>query len=164
MAKLTNAFDSTQVEEQESSFDLLPIGNYPAQITGSEICDTKAGNGKYIKLEFTIVGAKYSGRKLWSNLNIENKNQVAVQIAQSDLKDICEAVGKSVISDTEELHGVPMQITVKVNPAKGDYPASNAIKKYKKLKSLVGATKTPAFASESPEAISPKEGAIPWGN
>ena len=52
MAKLLEAFDSDQHEEM-SDFEPVPAATYPVQITNSDLCDTKAKDGKYVKLEFS---------------------------------------------------------------------------------------------------------------
>ena len=100
-------FDANTVEP--TSFDAVPVGDYTVAITESAIKDTKAGTGKYIAMTLEILDGQYKGRKVWSNLNIQNPNPKAQQIGLGQLSEICRACGKMNISDTSELHNVPFR-------------------------------------------------------
>lgn len=126
MAKLGKTFDSGQHDDMQSGFDPIPIGVYLAMVAESEIKTTKKKDGKYISLKFKILEGKYKGRFIWTNLNIINPNPVAVEIAQNELATLCRACGKVVIQDTQELHGIPIKMKIKITPAKGDHPAKNS--------------------------------------
>lgn len=132
MAKLGSAFDSGNYGDMDN-FDPIPADEYVAKIVESDIIENKKRNGSYIKLKFEIIQGDYKGRFVWTNLNIVNPSSVAVEIAQKELATICRAIGKSVVQDTQELHGIPMLLKVKIRPAKGDYPASNDTAGYKPL-------------------------------
>jgi len=107
------SFDATETTPREvKSFEPLPRGIYPAMITESVIKQTKRGDGEYIALTFEIVDGKYSGRRLWQNLNVSNPNKTAEDISKAELASICAAIGKSRINSTEELHDVIMNIDV----------------------------------------------------
>ena len=166
MAQLGNAFDSNQHEDM-ANFEPIPAGEYVVQVTDSDIKDTKDGTGKYIKLEMTVLKGEFKGRKIWNNLNIINKNPVAVEIAQKELATICRAVGKSVIQDTQELHGKPFIMKVRIVPAKGQYPPSNAPTGYSPMATTGGG---PAESEGFPETgtdDSSDEGFgddAPWGD
>jgi len=125
MANLGGTFDSGQHEDMNTGFDPIPAGDYIAMVVESEIKTTSKKNGKYIKLKFRIEEGEFKGRFIWTNLNIINPNPVAVEIAQKELATLCRAVGKAVIQDTQELHGIPIRMKVKIKPAQGDYPAGN---------------------------------------
>jgi hypothetical protein len=137
MALLKNTFQTDEVED--SSYEPVPAGDYTMRITKSEIKTTKAGNGEYISLQMEILDeGAYHGRVIYDNLNIVNPNEMAVKIARATLKQICEAVGVKELEDTNELHGTPFIGRVKINPAKGDYDASNGVAKYLPLDSASG--------------------------
>ena len=125
MALLNQAFDSNQHKDMTDGFEPLPRGEYLAKIVESDVKATAKGNGKYIKLKFEIIQGEFKGRFVWTNLNIINPNQVAVEIAQKELATLCRACGKSVIQDTQQLHGIPIKLKLKIKPAKGDYPPGN---------------------------------------
>lgn len=133
---LINA-DVTNVEPK-ASFEPLPAGTYQAQITKSELLPTKAGNGHYLKLEFTVLDGPDGtvGRKTWTNLNLDNPNKTAVEIAYSELSAIAHAVGKpGKIGDSEELHGTPLEIDVTVREDdSGKYAPQNEIRGYRPVK------------------------------
>ena len=148
--------DVTNVEPQRS-FEPLPAGTYTAQITDSDLHPTKAGNGHYLKLEFTVLGAQdpnLVGRKLWTNLNLDNPNAQAVEIAYSELSAIAHAVGKvGKIDDSQVLHGIPMDIDVSVREdTTGRYQPQNEIKGYRPC---ANAAPTPAPAQAAAGSVPP---------
>lgn len=159
MSLLPNAFDSNNHQDM-NSFEPIPAGEYLAKITESEIKDTAAGTGKYVKLKFEVIEGEYKGRLIWNNLNIINPNPTAVEIAQKELATICRAIGKPVIQDTNELHGIPMLMKVRIVPAKGDYPASNSPTGYKSADN-VSLPSQDAGIDAPTEKINEDE--IPWG-
>lgn len=151
MAQLN--FDATQVEPTQA-FELLPAGTYAAFITESDFTPTKNGSGSYLKLKFQIIEGDHTGRVLFTNLNLDNPNKTAVEIAQRDLSAICHAVGVLQASDSQQLHDRPMMIKIGIQPARNGYEASNQIKGYEAYGSP-----TPAPAEEKPAqgAVTP-----PW--
>lgn len=155
MAKLGAAFDSGKHEDM-GNFDPIPAGKYPAKIIESDILDTKKKNGKYIQFKFEIIQGEFKGRLIWARLNIINPSSVAVEIAQKELATICRAVGKAVVQDTQELHGIPLLLTVKLTPAKGDYPAGNATAGYASLSGGSSAGPGASGTDASDE--------VPWGD
>jgi hypothetical protein len=110
MGNLEN-FDASTVEPA-TGFDIIPDGKYSAIIIDSEMKDTKAGTGQYLQLVFEIIGEKFKGRRLWSRLNLVNKNETAVKIAQAELSAICRAVGIMTPRDSSTLHNIPLIIDV----------------------------------------------------
>ena len=58
---------------------------------------------KYLKVEMDITEGEFQGRKLFENLNLVNKNDLAVTIAQQTLAEICTAVNKPSIQDSSEV-------------------------------------------------------------
>ena len=171
MAQLNQTFDSNQHDDVDG-FDPIPAGWYKMETTGSDVKQTQAGTGQYIALEHTVLDGEYKGRKVWNNLNIVNPNPVTVEIANKTLATLCRAIGKKVIADTVELHGIPFEGKVKIVPAKGDWPAKNGIVTYRALEGEAGAGATPDFV-EVPEPAEPKaappaqtaapdDGGVPW--
>lgn len=113
---------------------LVPAGVYTVAIVDSEVKDTKSGDGKYLKLSFDILGGDYAGRRIWSNLNLVNKNEKAVAIAQKEFAAICRACGYDATpEDSQELHGIPMLATVKIQAGSGGFSDSNSLSHFKKL-------------------------------
>lgn len=133
MSILPQGFDATEIEPN-AAFEPVPAGTYTVMIVDSEMKETNAKDGEYLKLTFKIVDAddeQYINRKIWSNLNLVNKNEKAVEIANRELSAICHAVGVLQPEDSQELHGIPMLAKIKVIPAQGGYDASNGISFFK---------------------------------
>jgi hypothetical protein len=130
MARLN--FNRKNAPEGSSSFDLIPDGWYMAEIVNSEMKQTKKGDGSYISLRFKLDGnPKFDGRQLFCNLNIDNPNEKAVEIAQRQLGEIMDCCGIQEVNDSEELHGKPMLIKVRTRKGSGDYDDQNEIKGFK---------------------------------
>lgn len=127
MASFGHTFDAASIEPS-SGYDVLPPGKYLAQIVASEMRATKDGHGQYLYLEVDVLDGKYAGRKLFDRLNLVNANPDAVQIAQRTLSSICRAVGKPQVSNSEQLHLIPLIADVRVRPPKGMYGESNSIR------------------------------------
>ena len=161
MAALNTPFDPNAHEEMQDRSP-VPAGEYMAHIVASEMKNTKTSGGQYLQLEFQIDTPQFTDRKLWARLNLVNANATAVEIAQRELTSICLAVGiTQAINDSNDLHGKPLIVKVKINPASGDYAPSNSITAYKKAGNM-GATgptegTTPAGATtpETPAATKP---------
>jgi hypothetical protein len=49
-------------------------------------------------------------------------------MAQRSLSALCRAAGKMQVSNSEQLHLIPIHIDVKVKPPKGQYGESNSIR------------------------------------
>ena len=129
MADLGNTFDATAVEPA-SERGVLPAGEYLAAIAKSDVRDAKTGGGnRYINLEFEVMDGPAKGRRFWTMLNLWNSNAQTVEIAQRELSSICHACGKLRVSDTEELHGIPMLIRLGVKT--DSYGEKNEVKGYK---------------------------------
>lgn len=130
MAQLPGAFDATAVDPGET-YDVLPAGDYIVQIVQSELRPTKSGDGQRIWLELDVLEGPHTGRKIWDNINIINPNPQAQQIAHKILAQICNACGVAQATDSEQFHFKPMLAKVKIQPASGNYDASNQIKSYR---------------------------------
>ena len=149
MANL-NGFDARNVDPA-TDFEPIPAGKYLAIITDSEMKPTKNGNGSYLELTFQIVDGAYKGRLLWSRLNLDNPNALAVQIARGELSAICRAVGVMQPKDSLELHNLPLLVTVKCKKREDTGDIVNEVRGYAKKEALDGApqqetTDTPPWA------------------
>lgn len=161
MAQLGATFDANAVEPN-APFEILPAGKYKAHIVGSEMRSTKNGSGQYLWLELEILDGEFQGRKTWDRLNLINDNEKAAQIAQRTLSAICHATGKLQISDSEELHFLPLMITVNVRPERGEYAASNEVKGYEANTGSSAPKPQPAKAQAVTPAPVKATAAPPW--
>jgi hypothetical protein len=161
MARFDTSFDATSVEPTTAQ-ELLPAGKYRAQIVESEMRVTKNGMGQFLWLMLDILEGEHKGRKIFDQLNLVNPNPTTVEIAQRTLSAICHATGKMHVSDSEELHLIPMTIQVKVRPPKNGYGESNAVAYLPPDRDVAAraAKQTPA-APATPAAPS-KMASAPW--
>lgn len=160
MAGLGMAFNAGEHQERTHSM-LLPAGWYKVQIVNSEVKPTKKPGGVRLNLQFKILDGDFAGRVLFGGYNVKNDNPVAVQIAMEELAELSRAVMTPVWNDTEQLHGKPFNLKIKVRPAQGDYEPTNEPVIYQLLSNMEGvnyATKldmaslpksTPASAAQS---------------
>lgn len=149
-----HGFDANQVEPT-GDFDPIPAGKYLAVITDSEMKPTKAGTGSLLQLTFQIVEGEYQNRLLWTRLNLDNPNAVAVQIARADLSAICRAVGVLSPRDSVELHNLPLVIHVRCKKRSDTGDIVNEIKGYTKRES-------PSQGGPPPSAPPSNNSSPPW--
>lgn len=127
MASFGHTFDASTVEPA-APFEVFPPGKYLVQLVASEMRPTKDGMGQYLLLELDILEGPYAGHKLFDRLNLVNSNPDTVLMAQRTLSALCRAARKMQVSNSEQLHLIPIQIDVKVRPPKGQYGESNSIR------------------------------------
>jgi hypothetical protein len=152
----------------------IPAGTYTAMVVGSEIKPTKDHHltgGQYLELELKVLEGDHKGRKLFGRLNIKNANPVAEKIAKEQLSALCHAIGKVVITETTDLHGIPFNVKVSFRKGDGQYDDSNEIKGFMPAGGGVAGTAPPAapagFASQptaapaAPTAAAPAAQAAP---
>ena len=130
-------FDASKVEPA-IPFEPIPAGKYLAMITASEMKPNKAGTGRFLELCFTIIEGEYKNRTLWARLNLENPNELATKIAQSELSAICRAVGVTAPNDSVELHNLPLVIRVSCKKRKDTGEITNEIRGYEKRDAVTG--------------------------
>ncbi len=161
MARFDTSFDATIVEPTTAQ-ELLPAGKYRAQIVESEMRVTKNGMGQFLWLMLDILEGEHKGRKIFDQLNLVNPNPTTVEIAQRTLSAICHATGKMHVSDSEELHLIPMTIQVKIKPPKNGYGESNAIAYLPPDRGAAPRAAKPAPTAPATPAAPPKMASAPW--
>lgn len=145
--------------EAAAKSDIVPEGEFEAQIVKSEIVPTKAGTGKRLALVFevTVNGSK---RQHWHYLNVVNPNPEAVRISTRELLSIAKAIDVPVpVVDSEDLHHKPMMVTVKHKT--DDYGEKAELKKFAPWRAR------PRNAAAPPASGGAKEpagsgGDVPW--
>ena len=130
-------FNAADVEPT-TAYEPLPADKYLAEITASEVKATKAGDGSYLQLEYTVLEGPCKGRKIWDNLCINHPNDLTQKIARANLSAVCRAVGVMQPRDSIELHNLPLVITVKCKKRKDTGELTNEIKGYAKRESAIG--------------------------
>ena len=126
-----NGFDATGIEPT-TDFEPLPAAKYIAEVSNSDMRPNSKATGEFLWLEFTVLDGSFAGRKLWAQLNLVNPSQQAVEIAQRELSALCRAVGKLRVQDSIELHGIPLEINVKIK-SNQEYGPQNIIRGFKEI-------------------------------
>ena len=125
MAQLN--FNAAEIDT--TSRDAIPSGTYEAIITDSEMKATKNGLGMGINLTFEILSeGPAKGRKVFVWINYEHPKVEAQRIGREELASLCKAVGVVELNDTDQLHNLPLMVTVGVD--RND-PTRNVVKAYK---------------------------------
>ena len=162
MAFLDEEFNVDSLPKSTSNFEPLPDGWYNSTITSAQIGETKAGDGKYIKVRYDITGPSHQGRVIFSYLNIKNASTKAEEIGRAQLGEIMRAIGLAKVTDTDQLIGkvIGIKLTIK-RDAKGD---GNDVRGYKAIGSSPAAfpAVAPAGAAPAKAATPSKFGASPW--
>ncbi len=151
-------FDARSVQPDQG-FDTLPAGWYKALVEKSEVKPTKDTNGTYLAVEYKILDGQFAGRKVFGRFNIQNASQRAVEIGYAQLSALAHAVGVLHVQDSSQLHNIPLQIKLKVVPAKEEYEAKNEITSWKNINEQV-----PAFAPPPVQQVAPPVQQQPQGN
>lgn len=132
MAQLPGVFRPEETDE--NPFAPIPDAWYEAELIKSEMKDTNDKTGKYLACNWKVMDGDHEGRFIFANLNLVNKSDTAVKIAQADLKKICMAVGhEGELEDSLDLHNIPIMIKVTIKPETAQWPAKNEIKDYKSI-------------------------------
>jgi hypothetical protein len=153
-----------------NQFEAIPAGDYEAMVTDSTMKSTKDGLGQYLELTLEVQSGQYQGRKVWDRLNLQNRNQKAVEIAQKQLAQLCHATGIMQVKDSQQLHNRPIVVKVaaKNDPDRG---MSNEIKGYKARAAASHApafsaprvnVAAPAFAAPVQQAAPQQAAPLPW--
>jgi hypothetical protein len=176
MASLNGTFDATEVAPAVP-LEVLPPGKYLAHLIESEMLPTKAGDGQLLKLVFEVLEGPSARRKIFDQLNLVNRNEQTVEIAQRTLSAICHAVGQVHVSDSEQLHFKPVVVTLRVEPAGLDKygvhrEARNKVAGYSAVSASASGTSTaprpvspgprPAVAAPPPAARTGAAATPPW--
>ena len=142
-------FDARNVAPP-ASYEPIPAGWYKVVISAAEEKATKAQTGSYLRLELEVIEGEFQGRKVFDNLNLENTNQTAVDIAKRQLGSICRAINVPTPRNEQELCDKPLMAKIAIQPPRDQYEASNRVKEYSAINSSAApeqakATSTPPW-------------------
>lgn len=153
MAQLN--FNAAAVEPDKGVGDPVPSGWYIVAVDESDVKPTKAEGGFYLECRFNILDGAYQGRKLFARFNLRNANAQATEIGQRQLSALAHAVGVMMVNDSQDLHGKPLKVKVKVRPAKDDYEPSNDITAYRNVNENTEAPTAAASAAHAQQPAAP---------
>lgn len=155
------SFDAaTHVAPPTPSREPLPRGMYQVIVMASDLKPTQAGTGEYIELTLQVVDGEHSGRRVWDRLNVSNPNKTAEEIAKRQLQELCLAAGVTNLTDTEQLHDIP--VLAEIDLDRKD-PTRNRVMGYASVGSanpVASQAVRSAPASSPPSAAKPA--ARPW--
>lgn len=118
-----------------STADCLPAGDYAIQCVGVELKATKDGYGQYLSTQFEVLSGERKGKRLFTNFNIKNRNQQAVDIALRSIKQWVQAAGGTgneqlTMGLLQSLQGKEVFANIGIQPGKDGYEDSNTIKRF----------------------------------
>ena len=125
-------FNAQQYEADAGVLDPIPAAWYNAAVDQSDIKPTKAGDGHYLAIRFTVLDGEFANRKIFSNFNIHNASPVAQEIAYKQLTALTQAVGLTFVADSQELHGRPLKIKVGIE-SKDGFDPRNIVRAYRNI-------------------------------
>ncbi len=152
MSSLGFVANVAELPQSTNNFEPLPAGWYTVTISSAELRTTKAGDGQYISLGYTVTGPTHEGRIVFGNINIQNPYPKAEEIGRQQLGDIMRAIGLQSVSDTDQLIGGSLQVKLAIRKSE-EYGDSNETKAFKPIS---GGSPAPAPVQQS-AATSP-----PW--
>jgi hypothetical protein len=152
---------------EAGSFELIPPGDYTAQIVEAEIRQPQSGDGNMLKLTWRISQGEHEGRQVWETLCFQHSNPQTETIARRRLKDICTALNITQHVDDPGIFTfkpAAVRIGIKVDKT-GRFDDANTIKR---VRALDGQVKAEAAKAEPTAPAAPKAkhesglGAAPW--
>lgn len=160
MAQFAFQVNQQALEDQRGNYDPIPAGWYTVIVDESEIRTNKAGSGQYVWMSFRVIDGEFNGRKVFTRFNVVNTNPQAQEIGHRELSRLTAAVGLPGFNDTQELHGKPLQIKVKVRKdLSGRYPDDNEVSGFRSIAEAQGAGVAPAAPAAPAWAGAPQQ---PW--
>lgn len=150
---------------ESGNFPVVPLGWYKAQIISAQVKPLKSNNGSGLNLELGLLSTGYVNRKVWSTLNVNHSSPQVERIGQQQLQELIEATGftRATFHDDSQLNGKIVLVKLKIDEAKGDYPARNQASGFAPLsanKTLVPPPSGMTTGGGRPAASS----STPWAN
>jgi hypothetical protein len=148
-----------QDHEPMGSFELIEPGLYRAIIIDTAWKQNAAKTGHYLKLQFEITDASAQGRYLWVNLNLDHPNDMAVSIANRELRSLCDAIGRQEpldITEAEPALGLlhkRLVIRVAVEKRKDTGELQNVVKGYEGLEDGAAQPTTAKFTPQGDDDL-----------
>lgn len=161
----------------ENQFTPLPAGDYVVQLDGFADGPTRAGDGRGIKTEMSVVTGPMADRKVFDNFTYQHPNPQTVSIAIASIKQMVIAAfgapeaGEQVISPAllQAACGREFVVRVRITPDGKGQPRNDVVEYLTKDGGRVtqagiaapGATPAPATKAAAPAAWVPPAAAAP---
>jgi Protein of unknown function (DUF669) len=168
--ELPEPFDPNS--QDGSSWELIPVGEYPASIVEIGVMQPQSGNGYYIAITWKIDEGECDGRQVWQRITFVHSSEQAQAIGRKQLKDLTVACGIA-----EHIEAVDVflfkraKIKVGVERDKaGVYDDKNKVMRILPLADVTptapapkpAAPTTPATPAPKPQADAKPAGKAPW--
>jgi hypothetical protein len=95
-----------------AAMEPLPDGTYTMTIIDSERRTPRSGDGEYIQLALRVKDGTHKGRVIFHRLHVVTANVTTRRIAEAELASICRAAAINTLTDTAQLHGIPIIVTL----------------------------------------------------
>lgn len=131
---------------ESESFEPIPAGWYDTSITKCDLKPTKDGQGRYLALELTVLGPTHQNRRIFTNVNVNNKNSSeAERIGQQQLRKIMVAGNLTELADDSQLVGVRVSVRTTIKHDK-EYGDKNEVKDFRAIENDSATVAQPASA------------------
>jgi hypothetical protein len=111
---------------------LLPKGRYIVACEKSEVKENKKGTGHILMLQFVIQEGEYKKKKIYDYINIKHNNHVAQRVGQQHLAGMCHALGITHLENSQQLHGLPLEVEIGIQEGKDGWESKNIIRGFVK--------------------------------
>jgi hypothetical protein len=174
---MTTQFPETfDPETQEGNFwELLPVGEYVAQIVEASVQQPKSGDGCYLALTWKIIEGELEDRQLWQRITFVHSSEQAQTIGRKTLKDLCVALDvNEQVGDAGVFLFKAARIRVGIEKDKqGLYPDKNRISRILPLEAkpaepeqpaqtTAAKASSPAAATRAPKSTVDPGAPAPW--
>ena len=159
MAQLN--FDATNVAPSVGPAMLIPPGVYNAQMVASEMKPNSAGTGNLLVFTFQITDGQFQGATVTERVNWTNPSAQAVEIARRTVSAIGHACDIVQIIDTQQLHGIPIQIRIGIEKGTSKGDGTSWPDKSKIFDFMAAGTMQPAMQEELEPHPAPAAQALP---
>lgn len=136
--------DYTDEDQKSPTLSAMAVGWYTIMVEKAEVKPTKAGDGKYLKVQSVVVSETGKGRKLYRNFNLANKNQQAVEIGIRELVEFSRSLGVPNPKDESELIDKVVEVYVEIDPK------NETENRYRKSRPIGGAPQQQGTAKTAP--------------
>ncbi|GIW83241.1 MAG: hypothetical protein KatS3mg105_5048 [Gemmatales bacterium] len=119
-------------ENLDSSFDVLPAGDYLVVVIEASVKKTKEGTGEYLAITMEVIDGEYLGRRIWHNIMLVHPNEAAVQIGKRHLAELCISAGLNRLTSELDLINRTALVAIKV-AKRDDGTLRNEVRSYKKI-------------------------------
>jgi hypothetical protein len=110
-------FNAREVEPDQGGIGAIPAGWYKTMVTKTEMKPTADGAGQYIAMVLQVLDGTYKGSNFFTNFNVINNSEKAVEIGRKQLSALCHATNVLDMTDTDQVKNIPFFTRVKKTDA-----------------------------------------------